>query len=283
MNPVILLFGFGVGLLIGLTGVGGGSLMTPLLILVLGVKPTLAIGTDLAYGAVTKTLGAWRHLRLGHVDWRLSWWLGLGSIPGSLLGVGLIAWLHEVGSADLDQVLLRVLALTLGLVSVSMIVSKTHPPSQPQELDWKARLVAVAIGLLVGILLGMTSVGSGALIALALIVVFRLSPHRVVGTDVFHAAILLWVAGLVHWRLGHVDIELMGNILAGSLPGVWLGSGATERIHSLTLRLTISMVLLASALGLLAKSGYSLPAWLILGLPAVFGLWLSRRMQPRSA
>ena len=279
MDPVIVLFGFGVGVLIGLTGVGGGSLMTPLLILVLGVKPTLAIGTDLAYGAVTKTLGAWRHLRLGNVDLRLSWWLGLGSIPGSLLGVSLIDWLHQAGPADVDAIMLRALAVTLTMVSVSMVIGAPHSYPVEPSLDGRGKLWAVCIGLAVGIVLGLTSVGSGALIGLALIVVFRLGPRRVVGTDVFHAAVLLWVAGLAHWKLGHVDFRLMGNMLLGSLPGVWLGSGATEKIHSLTLRLTMAMVLLASGLGLTAKSGWNVPPLAILGVPAVLGLVLHRRQK----
>lgn len=279
MDPIIVLFGLGVGILIGLTGVGGGSLMTPLLILVLGVKPTLAIGTDLAYGAVTKTLGAWRHLKLGNVDMRLSWWLGLGSIPGSLMGVGLVDWLHQAGPADVDAIMLRALAVTLMLVSASTIVGAPHSyPVQP-ELGWKGKIWASCIGLAVGVVLGLTSVGSGALIGLALIVVFRLAPRRVVGTDVFHAAVLLWVAGLAHWKLGHVDFRLMGNMLSGSLPGVWLGSGATEKIHSLTLRLTMAMVLLASGLGLLAKSGLSISPVAILGVPTLLGLALHRRQK----
>lgn len=276
MDPVVVFFGLGVGVLIGLTGVGGGSLMTPLLILVLGVKPTMAIGTDLAYGAITKTLGAWRHLRLGHVNLRLSWWLGLGSIPGSLLGVSLVDWLHRAGPADVDAIMLRALAVTLILVSFSTVVGAPHSCPVTEMLSLRGKVWAVCIGLAVGIVLGLTSVGSGALIGLALIGFFRLSPRRVVGTDVFHAAVLLWVAGLAHWRLGHVDLRLMSNMLLGSLPGVWLGSGATARIPTRTLRLTMAMVLLASGLGLLAKSGFALPPAVILGVPACLGLILAR-------
>lgn len=283
MDPIIVLFGLGVGVLVGLTGVGGGSLMTPLLILVLGVKPTLAIGTDLACGAVTKTLGGWRHLRLGNVDLRLSCWLGLGSIPGSLLGVSLLGWLHAVGPAHVDNILLRALAVTLMLVSLTMLAGDARPREGEPQLGWLGKIWALCIGLTVGILLGLTSVGSGALIGMALIAVFRLSPRRVVGTDVFHAAVLLWVAGLAHWRLGHVDFSLMGNMLLGSLPGVWLGSGATEKIHGLTLRLCMAMVLLASGLALLAKSGLSVPPAAIVGFPAALGLVLKKRLRERLA
>lgn len=273
MDLVLIAFGLGVGLLVGITGVGGGSLMTPLLILILGVKPTLAIGTDLLYGAITKTLGGWRHLRLGNVDLRLSAWMGLGSLPGSLIGV-------RLASAEVESVLLPVLAGTLMLISLILAWSPRLTASQPPPLDLTGRLRAVAIGLAVGIVLGMTSVGSGALIGLALIVVFRLPAPRVVGTDVFHAAILLWVAGLAHWRLGHVDLHLLFNLLAGSLPGVWLGASAIRHIPAQRLRLLISMVLLASGLALLNKSGFHLSPLLILGLPAAMGLFLSL---PRAA
>lgn len=259
---MIVCFGLGVGLLVGLTGVGGGSLITPLLILVLGVKPTLAIGTDLAYGALTKTLGAWRHLKLRNVDLQLSLWLGLGSIPGSLLGVAMVGWLNSLGH-NLDQILLRILGLSLFLVALSMVgrslLKKSHTEREIHDvaLTGAGKIQAIFIGLGVGLILGLTSVGSGALIGLALIVVFRLHPRRVVGTDVFHAAVLLWVAGLAHFALGHVDLRLVANLLVGSLPGVWVGSGWTERLSPLGLRLAIAGVLMASGLGLLSKSGLS--------------------------
>lgn len=276
-DPVIIGFGFGIGILVGLTGVGGGSLMTPLLILVLGVKPNLAIGTDLAYGALTKSVGAFRHLRMGNVDLRLSWWLGLGSVPGSLLGVSLLGWLHLVGPANLDSILLRLLACTLILVSLTLVFGKSQPLQERLPLNRRGKFWAIVIGLVVGTVLAITSVGSGALIGLALVAVFRLSPHRVVGTDVFHAAVLLWAAGLAHWQLGNVDLSLMLNMLIGSLPGVWLGSGATQKVNGPSLRLLIALALMASGLALFQKSGLPVPPALILGLPLGLGALLRKQ------
>jgi uncharacterized membrane protein YfcA len=132
-----------------------------------------------------------------------------------------------------------------------------------------------------GLVLGVTSVGSGALIGPALILLFRLTPRRVVGTDVFHAAIMLWAAGLAHWVSGNVDLVLMGTILLGSIPGVWIGSALVGRVPAGFLRPALGCVLLGSALGVLSKAGVALEAWEILGIPAAVGAaaWLVHRLQ----
>ena len=135
-----------------------------------------------------------------------------------------------------------------------------------------AKAGAAGIGLFLGVVLGMTSVGSGALVGLALIIVFRLTPHRVVGTDVFHAALMLWAAGLAHLLVGNVDLVLMANILAGSLPGVWLGAALLPRVPALALRFTLGCVLLGSALGVMSKAGVDIPKWTIVAVPALVGL-----------
>ena len=140
------------------------------------------------------------------------------------------------------------------------------------ELTTRVRAGAASIGLVLGLLVGMTSVGSGALIGLALILVFRLTPHRVVGTDVFHAAILLWTAGLAHWVSGNVDLTLMANILVGSLPGVWIGTSLLTRVPAAGLRPALGCVLLASALGVLTKAGADIPPAAIVGVPAAVGV-----------
>jgi hypothetical protein len=278
MDPVVVLFGLGVGVLVGLTGIGGGSLMTPLLVLFAGVHPVVAIGTDLAYGAVTKTVGGWRLLRSGKVDLGVSGWLAVGSVPGSLTGVWLIGRLHDRYGDRLDTVLLCGIAAALVVVSLSILGRALFLPAlaaREQEtvrLTPRVRVVAVAMGLVLGLLVGMTSVGSGALVGLALIVVFRLTPHRVVGTDVFHAAILLWSAGLAHWFSGNVDLGLMATILVGSLPGIWLGTALLPHVPAAGLRPALGCVLLASALGVLSKAGADVPAWAIVGAPLAAGV-----------
>jgi uncharacterized membrane protein YfcA len=280
MDPLVVLFGLGVGVLIGLTGIGGGSLMTPLLILVVGVQPVVAIGTDLAYGAITKTVGGWRHLRRGTVDLGVSKWMEFGSVPGALAGVALLERL------DLDVTV--VLALVAGaLIVVSLAVLGralfARAPRERAEVPLTARSKAgaVSIGLVLGLVLGLTSVGSGALIGPALILLFRLTPRRVVGTDVFHAAIMLWAAGLAHWIGGNVDFALMGTILLGSVPGVWIGTALVDRVPAGFLRPALGCVLLGSALGVLTKAGVDLSAWTIVGIPFAVGVlaWLVHRLQ----
>jgi uncharacterized protein len=284
MDPLVVLFGLGVGVLIGLTGIGGGSLMTPLLILVIGVNPVVAIGTDLAYGAVTKTVGGWRHLRKGTVDLGVSKWLAFGSVPGALAGVLLLERLH------LDITVVRALVAVALLVVAIVVLVRSVLTIAPREytqvpLDGRAKATAVVVGAVLGAVLGLTSVGSGALIGPALILLFHLTPIRVVGTDVFHAAILLWAAGLAHWVGGNVDFALMGMILLGSLPGVWIGAALVSRVPVGVLRPLLGCVLLGSALGVLTKAGVDLPAWVILLGPAAAGglVWLAHRTQLRKA
>jgi len=152
---------------------------------------------------------------------------------------------------------------------------------EQEKVDMTRRMKtkAVGIGALLGFVLGLTSVGSGALIGLALILVFRLTPHRVVGTDVFHAAILLWTAGIAHWIGGNVDLGLMATILVGSLPGVWIGTGLIGHVPAQALRPALGCVLLGSALGVVTKAGIAVPVWAILAVPTACGVvaWLIER------
>jgi uncharacterized membrane protein YfcA len=290
MDPLFILFGLVVGVLVGLTGIGGGSLMTPLLILAGGVPPTMAIGTDLAYGAVTKTVGGWRHLRIGTVDLGVSKWLAFGSVPGSLVGVWLVHQLHDAVGDDFDAVLLTGVAIALTIVAVAILYRVLFDPGAADrerdtvELSRRVKLQAVSIGAVMGVILGMTSVGSGALIGLALILVFRLTPHRVVGTDVFHAAILLWTAALAHGVAGNVDLVITGTLLLGSIPGVWIGTWLLPRVPAAGLRPALACVLLASALGVLSKAGADVPPWAIVVAPLVAGAlatYVHRRHQRR--
>jgi uncharacterized protein len=275
MDPTIILFGLGVGLLVGITGMGGGSLMTPLLILVIGTKPVVAVGTDLAYGAVTKTLGGWRHFRKGTVFPRLAFWLAVGSCPAALIGVWVLDRLHESIGEDFDTFMLVAIGATLlltgGLVLLRAlaIADQSARERGAFRMQTRHKAAAVALGASVGFVLGITSAGSGTLIGIGLILGFRLSPHRVVGTDVAHAAVLLWVAAAAHVVAGNVDYGLAGTILIGSLPGVWIGTNLATKLPKNALRAALGVVLLTSGLALLSKAGLELPAFVLVLVPVV--------------
>lgn len=286
-----VLFGALVGLLIGFTGIGGGSIMTPLLIIALGVAPVTAIGTDLAYGAVTKTFGAVNHLRRRNIDFRVYKWLALGSLPGTLLGVILVGRLRASYGHRFEDVLLGVVGGALLIVAI-VVLLRTMLPMQPDrregqrfEFTTGAKLAAVLLGLFLGTILGLTSVGTGALIGVAMMLVFRLTPQRTAGTSVFLGACLLWVAAIGYLAIGQVDFTLMGNILIGSIPGVWVGSLLVNRVADQALRVTLAAVLLGSALASLGKAGASMPTTAIIGAPLGVGAlgWLTHRRRARPA
>lgn len=291
MDPLVILFGLGVGVLVGLTGIGGGSLMTPLLILVAGYSPAVAIGTDLAYGAVTKTVGGWRVWKQKIVDLRLTIWMATGSIPGSLIGVWVVNRLHDSYGDDFEPALLGGLAAALLLVAGAILFRALFMPKlvaqerDHADLTGSRKALTVVIGVVLGFILGMTSVGSGALIGLALILIFKLTPVRVVGTDVFHAAVLLWVAGLAHWVGGNVDLALMGTILIGSIPGVLIGTSLLPKVPSDGLRPTLGVVLLAAALGVASKAGADFGVEVLVGVPLAVGVFamLVHRRRVREA
>ena len=291
MDPLIVLFGLGVGILVGLTGMGGGSLMTPLLILVFGVKPVIAIGTDLAYGAVTKTVGGWRHFRHRTIDTSLSWWMAIGSVPAAIGGVYVLGLLERAHGRSFDKLMLAVVAGALLFTGVAVLARALFLPKLVERerervtLGRREKVSAVTLGLFVGFVLGVTSAGSGSLIAVGLILLFHLAPRQVVGTDVFHAAVLLWAAAIAHVVAGNVDYALAGTILLGSVPGVWLGSHWSAKVQVTTLRTALAVVLIGSGLGLLSKAGANIPPAVLGGVPAVLlaavlGQELVRRTRP---
>ena len=289
MDPLIVFFGFAVGILIGLTGVGGGSLMTPLLLIAGGYSPVVTIGTDLAYGAITKTVGGWRHLRAGHVDLRLSWWLAAGSMPGSVLGVIAVNWLHDKFGDDFEPYLLGAVAVALAFASSATLYRALFRPGLlAKERDSAvlqrrfSQLGTVAIGFVLGFVLGLTSVGSGALVGLVLILLYKLKPRRVVGTDVFHAAVLLWTAGLANLAYGNVDFGLMGTILLGSLPGVWIGTALVPYVPVTSLRYALGIILAGASLGVASKAGADIPPAVLAGVPVALAIftWIFHRRHP---
>jgi uncharacterized protein len=272
MDFALIGFGLGVGILVGMTGIGGGSLMTPMLILVFGVTPITAIGTDLAYAAVTKTVGGYKHWTQKTVDMRLSSWMALGSVPAAIGGVYVLGLLEDWAGQDFDDLLLSLLAVALLLTGFATFVraflKSMHARERDTiELETRHKVAAVVLGVCVGFVLGITSAGSGALIAVGLILLFRLTPTRVVGTDVFHAAILLWAAGLAHIVAGNVDFGLAANILIGSIPGVWLGSHWSVRVQPAVLRTTLAVVLMGAGIALLIKAGLGIPTWVLIPFP----------------
>jgi uncharacterized protein len=261
MDPTLALFGLGIGTLVGMTGMGGASLMTPLLIIVFGISPVTAIGTDIFYAAITKTVGGWQHLKQGTVHKALAFWMAVGSVPAAIGGVFVIEWLQrEYGEDEVKQVVLGMLGAALLVVGVATLLrgwflSDAIPERYAMHLYRRHIIAAIVTGATTGFVIGLTSAGSGTLIAIVLIMVFRLTPQRVVGTDVFHAAILLWAAGAAHWVGGNIDFGLAGNILIGSIPGVVIGSRLAIRAPQTFLRNALGVVLIASAITLIVNEG----------------------------
>jgi len=247
------------GLLVGMTGMGGGSLMTPILVFFFGIPPTTAIGTDIAHGAAFKTVSAVQHRRMGNVRARLAGWMLIGSAPTSLAGVWAAVQITDRYGEGVEDVMGQVLGAALlfgaaGLVAKSLAQSKTVGDG-----DWKLtprdRVAAVLIGALGGFIVGLTSVGSGVFFGLTLLVIFPLRAHKVVGTDIFHAAALLYVAGVGHWLAGNVDFGLLFWLLLGSIPGVLIGGRLTLAIPEQFLRLLLAGVLGLAGIRLLDVPG----------------------------
>lgn len=261
MDPLLILFGFGVGMMVGMTGMGGGSLMTPLLVLLFGVKPTLAVGTDIGYQAITKTVGGFKHFKLKTVNFGAVLWLALGSVPGAIFGVWVIRLLTRAWGDDVETFTLIALGTVLALVGIFTLTrSLLFPEFRSSEDEGHIQLhnwqkaVAIIVGLVTGFVIGITSAGSGTVIAVALIAIFKLPPRYVVGTDVFQAAILLWAAGIAHFASGNIDFGLMGTLLIGSIPGVYIGSNFSVKVPESTLRTALGVVLIASAAATLTKA-----------------------------
>jgi hypothetical protein len=291
VDPAIILFGLGIGVLVGMTGMGGGSLMTPLLILIFGIQPTTAIGTDIFYSAITKTVGGWRHFKMKTVNMGLVKWLAIGSVPASVIGVVLVSVLERhIGEDRLDSLVYAVLGGTLLMVGIitlarALILRNLVSEREDFEIARRHKVAAVVIGATTGFVIGITSAGSGTVIAILLIAVFRLVPKKVVGTDVFHAAILLWAAGIAHIVGGNVDFALAGNILIGSVPGVIVGAALSDRAPQGFIRTALGLVLIGSGIVTIQKGDPNV--WPIAAAVSAVGLglilaaphWLNKRRE----
>jgi len=267
------LAGLMIGTLVGLTGMGGGSLMTPVLVIIFGVNPTVAIGTDIAHGAIFKTVGAVQHRRMGNVRAQLAGWMLLGSAPMSLVGVWLAHWLNNRYGDGIESVMAQVLGGALlfgcaGLLAKTFIKAKELEEDEGFALTTRDKVAAVLIGFFGGFIVGLTSVGSGVFFGLTLLVLFPLRAHKVVGTDIFHAAALLYVAGLGHWLAGNVDMSIVGWLLLGSIPGVLLGGHLTLSVPDRPLRLLLATVLGLAGLKLVDVPGAGIIIIVALGVGA---------------
>jgi len=242
------LSGFAVGMLVGMTGVGGGSLMTPLLILLFGVHPATAVGTDLLYAAATKTGGTLIHGLAHTIEWRVVGRLALGSVPMTALTLFVLSRFELKGEAT-GGLITAVLSAALFATATALIFRRRLSEFYAEhvgELDpRRTGSLTIATGALLGVLVSVSSVGAGALGVTALILLYpRLPTARIVGSDIAHAVPLTLLAGIGHWFLGSIDWSLLGALLLGSLPGIVVGSQMATRVPDAALRVTLAVTLI---------------------------------------
>ncbi len=258
MDLDLALAGIIIGTLVGLTGIGGGSLLTPALIIIFKFNPLTAVGTDLVFNAATKLFGSLQHSRQSTIDYRLAFSLALGSLPASLAGIGLITLLENVYDVDIEKTITRVLAGTLILAGGTMILRPLleRPDQRPDEARIQLPPVAlrrttILLGAVAGFLVGLTSIGSGALIVPVLSLFYPLAMKRIVGTDIFHALLLSTVTASAHWGAGNVDWDLAGNLLVGSVPGVLFGARLAVVAPDRVMRTALGLLVVFSGARLL--------------------------------
>jgi uncharacterized membrane protein YfcA len=273
--------GLMIGVLVGMTGMGGGSLMTPMLILLFGFDPKTAVGTDILHGAVFKSFGAVRHRQLGNVHVPLAMWMLAGSAPMSLVGVQIASSF----SGSTLSTMSKIVGVTL-IVGGFGFLAKTflhgHNVDARFDLARRDRLFAILVGAVFGFIVGLTSVGSGTFFGLAMLLLFPLSAARIVGTDMLHAALLLWVAGASNLLHGNVDVHAIAWLLVGSIPGVLIGSHLSIRVPERALRIAFGFVLILSGIKIV-KMPYSDSLIVGVGVLGVitFLIWSGRTLQTR--
>jgi uncharacterized protein len=270
INTGMIAAGLAVGTLVGLTGMGAGSLMTPILITVFGIPPATAVGSDLIYAAITKVFGAARHHQLKNVNKELGLWMGAGSVPAAILGVFTLYEIFPRIGLDVNSVLLNLIGTILVVVGITVAVrtfitiprlwdAGKLPTDGP--LTRQHKILALGIGVVFGFILGLTSVGSGVFFGIALVTLFPLAARRVVGTDLFHAMLVTIAAGLATVAFGTPNYSVVGSILIGSIPGILIGSHFTNKAPDRALRGIIAVVLAASGL----KTLDAAPIWYVVG------------------
>ncbi len=247
INPLYSLSGFVVGVLVGQTGVGGGSLMTPILVLLFGVHPATAVGTDLLYACITKSAGTLVHGMNKTVDWRVTGRLASGSVPATIVTLLVAARLDLVGRAS-SGMISTVLGCALILTAIALLLRRRileHATARmAHRSEHTTRLLTIVTGVVLGVLVSITSVGAGALgVTILLLLYPRLPTSTIVGSDIAHAVPLTLIAGIGHWMLGSVDVSMLVSLLVGSLPGVVLGSYVSAHVPDTVLRGILAGVL----------------------------------------
>jgi uncharacterized protein len=285
------LTGLGLGMIVGLTGVGGGSLMTPILIILFGFKPTTAVGTDIVHGAIFKSFGAVRHRRLSTVHGHLAFWLFMGSGPLAIAGV-VTSYKLQNSIANAETILGYAIGVALigggiGFLAKAFVKRGVQPSEAPFIMSRRDKLIALATGAVFGFVVGLTSVGSGTYFGLVMVMVYPLTLPRIVGTDIFHAAALLTVAGVGHLIIGDVDLHATAWLLVGSVPGILISSRYTLTVPDLTIRGGLAGILIITGLKLLnvPEANWVLGgglAFLIVVL-TIYTVRVMRSQQPRTA
>ena len=254
MDFGFIVAGFIVGFLVGLTGVGGGSLMTPILMIFFHIKPALAVGTDLLYASVTKSVGIFAHGKLGNIDWRIVKLLAAGSVPASFATIIFLRTI-DVDSTEAIATIKFSLGIALIVTSAAVLLRTKLMNLLAKETLIPEKYVAsstVVLGIILGGLVTLTSVGAGALGVTALIVLY---PHKkittIVGSDIAHAVPLTLVAGLGHASLGTVDYSLLGTLLIGSIPGIYIGSHLSAKVAEHWIRIALAAILIYVGLKLI--------------------------------
>ncbi|MCM3585953.1 sulfite exporter TauE/SafE family protein [Mesobacillus maritimus] len=254
MSVGMIIMGLLIGFMVGLTGVGGAALLTPILVL-LGISPAIAVGTDLAYNSVTKFFGSVQHWRQKTINFKLMKYLAIGSIPSAILAVGMLR-LFDSFFNNQEEIIKHALGYVLILVAIATLV-KTFAKGrlefnkiQLKPIEEK-RSLTIVIGAVLGFLVGLTSIGSGSLFALVMLYLYKMTPTELVGTDIAHAFFLVTAAGIMHAGIGNVNYLLMINLLIGSIPGVLIGSTLSAKIPAKPLRAIVAVMILLSGLKLI--------------------------------
>jgi uncharacterized protein len=282
----IAIGGLLVGTIVGLTGVGGGALMTPMLVLIFGIEPLAAVSSDVVASLIMKPIGGGVHLRRGTVNMQLVKWLMLGSLPCAFLGVLL---LKSFGGTQIQSTIKLGLGVALVLASAGILlrplIMRKHRDAPPGESTPIRRLPTVVIGILGGLIVGMTSVGSGSLMIVMLLMLYpRLKLSDLVGTDLVQAIPLVGSAALAHFLFGDFRLALTGSILLGAIPGVYIGARMSSRAPDRVLRPVLLVALTASATRLLGASNQIMLIAATFALGAVLLMdWKTRRRLPAVA
>ncbi|MEH6504475.1 MAG: sulfite exporter TauE/SafE family protein [Cycloclasticus sp.] len=245
MDFTYILSGAAVGFIIGLTGVGGGSLMTPLLVLGFNVQPAIAVGTDLFYAAITKSGGVWTHHRLKNIDWSIVKKLGLGSIPGSICCIIAIQYIG-LSEETFEELISITLGFMLILTSAAILFKDTISKRFGRQQHYTpSTTLIICLGAALGVLVTLSSVGAGAIGSAILLLLYpRLNTRSIIGTDIAHAVPLTAMAGLGHLQLGHIDFNLLFSLIIGSLPAIYIGTMVGEKLPEKLLKYMLASILL---------------------------------------